>query len=127
YAVLVNSRGHWLRHPDRQSILPRPDQNPQPWKSPQFEAALKREGSTDEHVDPIDHRVYLASWAPLPDGGWVALVRHHRAAPPRPIDDLRSQLLYVGLGLLLGVPLLLTGLWSWLIWTLRRKERIVHG
>jgi hypothetical protein len=127
YAVLVDARGHCLRHPDKQSILPKPDENPPRWKSPVFKAALQREGSTAEHVDPIDKRVYLVSYAPLPQVGWGALVQHDRAAALRPIDDLRAQLLYVGIGLLLGVPLLLTGLWSWLIWTLRRKERITQG
>jgi hypothetical protein len=78
-------------------------------------------------VDPIDGRVYLASWAPLRQVGWGALVQHERSAALRPIDDLRAQLIYVGVGLLLGVPLLLTGLWSWLMWTLRRKERITQG
>jgi hypothetical protein len=127
YAVLVDARGHCLRHPDRQRILPGPNENPRPWESPEFRAALRGEGSTAEHVDPIDECVYLASWAPLPRVGWGVLVQHERAAALRPIDDLRTQLLYVGLGLLLGVPLLLTGLWSWLIWTLRRKERITQG
>ena len=88
---------------------------------------MRGEGSTAEHVDPIDDRVYLVSYAPLRQVGWGALVQHERAAALRPIDDLRAQLLYVGIGLLLGVPLLLTGLWSWLIWTLRRKERITQG
>jgi serine/threonine protein kinase len=127
YAVLVDGRGHCLRHPNKQRILPGRDQNPQSWESPAFKAALEREGSMTEHVDPIDDRVYLVSFAPLPRVGWGALVQHERAAALRPIDDLRWQLLYVGLGLLLGVPLLLTGLWSFLIWTLRRKERITQG
>jgi hypothetical protein len=126
-AVLVDGRGHCLRHPNRQRILPKPDESPPHWESSAFKAALEGEGSMTEHVDPIDDRVYLVSYAPLPKVGWGALVQHERAAALRPVDDLRSQLLYVGIGLLLGVPLLLTGLWSWLIWTLRRKERITQG
>jgi hypothetical protein len=124
--VLVDGRGHCLRHPDKR-ILPGPDENPPRWQSPAFKAALKHEGSTAEHVDPIDGRVYLASWAPLPKVGWGALVQHDRAAALRPIDDLRAQLFYMGVGLLLGVPLLLSGLWSWLIWTRHRKERLAQG
>jgi len=34
---------------------------------------------------------------------------------------------YIGPALLLGVPLLLSGLWSCLIWMLRRKERLGRG
>jgi tRNA A-37 threonylcarbamoyl transferase component Bud32 len=122
-AVLVDGRGHCLRHPNRQRILPKPDESPRRWESPVFKAALQREGSMAEHVDPIDGRMYLVSYAPLPQVGWGALVQHERPAALRPIDDLRSQLLYVGIGLL-GVPLLL---WSWLIWTLRRKKRPAQG
>jgi hypothetical protein len=127
FAVLVDHRGYCLRHPVETAIWPGPDRNPPRWKSPTFEAAVKSEGGTPEHVDPINGRLYLASYAPLRQVGWGAVVQHERSAALQPIDALRTQLLYVGLGLLLGVPLLLSVLWSWLIWTLRRKERLPQG
>ncbi len=125
-AVLVDWRGYCLRHPQAGKILPSPDRDPPRWDSPTFRAALEGEGSTPEYVDPVDGRVYLASYAPLRRVGWGAVVQHERSAALRPIDELRTRLVYVGLALLLGVPLLLLGLWSWLVWTLRRKERLAQ-
>ena len=126
-AVLVDRRGHCLRHPEAARILPGPNENPPRWSSPEFTKALHAEGSTAAHTDPIDGRVYLVGYAPLPEVGWGALVQHERDAALRPIDGLRRQLMYVGLALLVGVPLLLSGLWSLLMWTLRRKERLAQA
>ena len=33
----------------------------------------------------------------------------------------------LGLVLLVGVPLLVSGLWGWLLWTLRRRERVAQN
>jgi eukaryotic-like serine/threonine-protein kinase len=124
FAVLVDKRGYCLRHREKGRIMPAGDGDPPTWDSWVFRAALDAEDSTPAHTDPVDGRVYLASYAPLPRVGWGALVQHERAAALRPIEDLKRQLILVGVALLVGVPLLLTGLWSCLIWTLRRKERI---
>jgi hypothetical protein len=127
YVVLVDSRGYCLRHPDRQRILPVPDENPRRWESPAFQAALTREGSTAEHLDPIDHRLYLASYAPLPRVGWGALVQHERTAALRPIDDLKWQRDSLVAILVGGVVLLTGGLVGRLLWKPRRRFRAVGG
>jgi eukaryotic-like serine/threonine-protein kinase len=127
FAVLVDRRGFCLRHRARKQILPPKGHDLPKWDSETFRAAVAREGSAAEHTDPVDGRVYLASYVPLLRVGWGALVQHDREAALRPVEDLKRQLLVVGVSLLVGVPLLLTGLWSCLIWTLRRKERIAQG
>ena len=86
---------------------------------------MREEGST-EYVDPIDNRTYLASYAPLRRIGWGALVQHDRAAALAPVEELRGQLRVVGLILLLGVPLVVSGMWGWLLWALRRKDRVAQ-
>jgi hypothetical protein len=126
-AVLVDGRGHCLRHPEEERILPKPDANPTRWQSPEFDKALRAAGSSAAHLDPIDGRVYLAGYAPLPQVGWAALVQHERDAALLPVENLKRQLIFVGLVLLVGVPLLLGGLWILLLWALRRKERIAQG
>src|SRR5262249_53720033 len=114
-------------HPYRQRILPRPDENPPRWESPAFKAALQREGSMAEHVDPIDDRVYLVSFAPLPRVGWGALVQHERTAALRPIDDLKWQRGSLAVILVGGVVLLTGGLVGRLLWKPRRRFRDVGG
>ena len=42
----------------------------------------------------------------------------------RGMDDLRWQIVYLGIVMTGAVTLLLSGLWGWLIWRLRRKERV---
>jgi hypothetical protein len=79
------------------------------------------------HVDPIDGETYLASYAPLPQVGWGALVQHERKAALGPVADLASQLRVVGIALLIGVPLLVSSVWGWLVWTLRRKDRLTRS
>ncbi len=127
FAVLVDRAGHCLRHREQNLIQPRPGANPPKWDSPTFRAALAAEGSTADHADPVDRHVYLASYAPLPRIGWGALVQHERATALAPVEELRAQLVRVGVYLLIGVPLLVSGLWGWLVWTLRRKDRVVQG
>jgi hypothetical protein len=127
FAVLVDGRGHCLRHHEETRILPGPDQNPPRWSSPTFLAARHEEGSTPAYEDPIDHRTYLAGYAPLPELGWGALVQHERKAALQPIADLKRQMFFIGLLMLFAVAVLVSGLWGWLIWTIRRKDRLAHG
>jgi len=110
--------------------MPPPGEKPPTWSSPTFDAALREEGSHPYHLDPIDpdpDRLYLASYAPLKQVGWAALVQHERSAALKPIDDLRTQLLYLGVALVVGVPLLVSGLWALLIWALRRKDKLAQN
>ncbi|HYT89122.1 MAG TPA: serine/threonine protein kinase [Gemmataceae bacterium] len=130
FAVLIDSRGHCLRHNETKRITPPAGQNPPKWSSETFEAALREEGSHPYHLDPIDpdpERLYLASYAPLKQVGWAALVQHERSAALKPIDDLKTQLLYLGVALVVGVPLLVSGLWALLIWALRRKDKLAQN
>jgi hypothetical protein len=123
FAVLVNERGQCLRHREEERIMPGPDQLPRGWACPTYRDAVRVEGDTAEYDDPVDGRTYLAGYAPLRQLGWGALVQHERGPALKPIADLRRQMLFLGGVMLVLVSLLVSGLWGWLLWTLRRKER----
>jgi hypothetical protein len=127
FSVLVDGRGHCLRHREDARIKAGPDQNPPKWSSPTFLAALQEEGSTPAYEDPIDHRTYLAGYAPLPRLGWGALVQHEREPALKSIADLKKQMIFIGIFMLVTVSVLVSALWGWLIWTLRRKERLTQS
>jgi hypothetical protein len=127
FAVLIDGRGHCLRHPAAKQIPASPGKEPPRSSCATYEAALREAGSTPSYEDPVDHRVYLAGYAPLPRLDWAALVQHEREAALRPIADLKAQMLLLGIILLATVSLLLSGLWGWLIWTLRWKDRVAQA
>jgi Protein kinase domain len=54
------------------------------------------------------------------DPSVALLVRHG-------MDDLRWHMIYVGVVITAAVTLVLSGLWGWLIWRLRHKERPDQG
>ena len=43
------------------------------------------------------------------------------------MTDLRWDLVQLGIVMTAAVTLLLSGLWGWLVWRLRRKERVEHA
>lgn len=40
------------------------------------------------------------------------------------MDDLRAEMITLGIAITVGVTLMLSALWGWLVWTLRRKDRL---
>jgi hypothetical protein len=126
FAVLVDRQGHCLLHRDENQIQPEPDQPPRRWSSPVFEAAVHEEGTTSFYEDPVDGRTYLAAYTPLRSLGWGAIVQDERGPALKPIADLKNRMLLLGGLMLLTVTALLSALWGWLIWSLRRKERVVQ-
>jgi serine/threonine protein kinase len=130
--VLFNHRGHCLLHPDGAAMVKRipEDANPEP-----IDPALRHhlcDGPHDSDVlpdyhDPLDGKVYLAGYARLPRSGWVAVVQRERQSALEPIEDLRRWLRWLGLVTLVVVIGLMSCLWGWLIWWLRRQEVRAHG
>ena len=55
------------------------------------------------------------------------LIEHDPDAVVRPVDELRGRMVAIGLAILAIMALLIGGLWGWLVWTLRREERLAHG
>ena len=43
------------------------------------------------------------------------------------MNNLRWEMITLGFAMTVGVTLVLSALWGWLIWTLRRKERVAQG
>jgi hypothetical protein len=127
FAVLVDRRGYCLRHERESQIRPAAGQDPPRWDCPIFREAVRQEGSTDSYVDPVDGRTYLAGYAPLPELGWGALVQQERGPALAPTAELRRQMFLLGAVLLVGVCVVVSGLWVWLLWVLRRRDRLVQG
>ncbi len=127
FAILVDRRGHVLRHRDPELVEPRPGQVAKSWQSAVYAAAVREEGSTASYVDPVDGRTYLAGYAPLPALGWGALVQQEREAALKPVADLKEQMIFLGAVMLVTVSLVVSILWGWLIWSLRRKDRPVNA
>jgi hypothetical protein len=46
------------------------------------------------------------------------------AAVRESMDNLRWEMVTLGVAITAGVTLMLSALWGWLIWTLRRKDRL---
>ena len=59
---------------------------------------------------------------PIPDE-----IEHELAAALAPVTELQNRLRRVGLWCLAIMALMIGGMWSGLIWTLRREERSAHG
>jgi serine/threonine protein kinase len=120
FAVLLDRRGHCLLHQEKEKIAFGRDQAPKEWTCPIFQKVLGLErGSTADHLDPIDGRTYLASYAPLPQIGWGVLVQHEREPALKPMADLQDQLVSLGWITFATASLLTTALWAWLLGMLR--------
>jgi hypothetical protein len=133
--VLLDRQGHCLLHerPLPTAILPKLGANPPTYRdqSATFRKLLVERppdgGVNPDHRDPIDAKLYLASYAPCEYSGWGALVQHEREPALRPVADLRRHMVHSGVVALAFVGLLLGGLWAWLFLTLRSGERVAHG
>jgi serine/threonine protein kinase len=137
FVVLLNDRGHCLKHDRSERIHPDDNEGPIDWRrrSELFDRALGAEPGDGlaVYTDPIAEKEYLAGYAPFPEQPgrptihWLALVQHDRAAVLRPVADLEANLRFncaVALGL---GALLTTGLWAWMVFTLRREERLAQA
>jgi eukaryotic-like serine/threonine-protein kinase len=91
-------------------------------------------GTDADFRDPTDGRTYLAAFAPVPginrsdtNGAWLAVVEHDKEAALRPVHELKGRLITLGGVMLAAFALVSTGLWGWLLWTIRRNENAGHA
>jgi hypothetical protein len=129
FPVLLNERRHCLLHPQQERCKPPRDANPEVFDCPVFRQVIdeREAGTTGDHHDPLDGHTYLAAYAPVPKYGWGVVVQHDREAALQPVRDLRLDVRRFGLVAVAAVAALSTGLWLWLIATLRHEERVTHG
>ncbi len=121
FAVLIDGHNHAVLHRERDLILPGRNQNPPQWESATYDDARRGPSASTVYNDPIDGRAYLASYAPLPQVGWAALVQHDQKAAMAPLHQLRGELLR-GTWVTIGVVVLMTsGLWGLLTWLRQRR------
>jgi hypothetical protein len=125
FAALFDGRGHCVLHRDP-SFAPT-ERGPRQFLTPQEQQSLfpDAEGQLRSYTDPVDGKVYLAGYARLsPRLGWVAVVQHGRGQAIAPIEQLRARLTLIGVITFALVACLISGLWVWLFWTLRRAEQV---
>jgi hypothetical protein len=131
FAVLVDKRRFCVLHL-QDKIRPAMGKPPPKFDFAQLEEQMERDrregqisGQMVVYRDPVeDGKEYLASYAALedPEIGWVALVQHDRQAALEPIAQLPQRLGILGHRLLLAAVVLITVLWGWLFWIVRRKK-----
>jgi hypothetical protein len=131
FPVVVNDRGHCLTHRDAALIELKPGEVPRAFYDPDWVRRL-RAGSADDYTDPVTGRPQLAGFAParpspLSGQQWAVLIEHDPAAVLQPVVELKERMVAIGLGILAIMGVLIGGLWGWLVWTLRREERLAHG
>jgi hypothetical protein len=129
FAAVVNHLGQCLGHKESDLVRPQPRE-----RAPTYfaHAPLVRDKlqKYSEFSDPVNGRIYLAASAPfhpVPEQTWVVVVEHELAAALAPVLELQNRLRRVGLWCLAIMALMIGGMWSGLIWTLRREERTAHG
>jgi serine/threonine protein kinase len=129
FAAVVNHLGQCLGHKESDLVRPQPRE-----RAPTYfaNAPLARDKlqQYSEFSDPVNGRIYLAASAPfqpIPEQTWVVVVEHELAAALAPVIELQNRLRRVGLWCLGIMALMIGGMWSGLIWTLRREERSAHG
>jgi hypothetical protein len=136
FAVLLDQRRYCVLHKEQgaieKAVQHEPGEQPRKFDFAQVVDQAEQQGTgtiRDGYMDPVEEKVYLAGYARFsrPEIGWTAVVQHDRAATLRPIDDLRRELIDIGLGLLVLACVLTSALWGWLFWTLRRTENIAYG
>lgn len=131
FPVLLNDHLHCVQHPnpaDPSSMMtPEPDINPPRWESPLFQTAISGPAGTATYTDPVDHRKYLAGYAPMKRIGWGAIVQHEHEAAMQPLAQLRIHTWrHEWVALLVG-GVLVSSMWGLLLWAMRREERATDG
>jgi serine/threonine protein kinase len=132
--VLLDRNGYCVHHRKdlRSKYEPIPGENPKRLTdvAPAFKRVLAGERDVDpEHLDPFDGRTYIATFEPVEPYGWGVIVQYD---PKK--DRVRHELRQANAGItgllwggLLPGALLIVAFWGLLVWTLRRRETVVHG
>jgi serine/threonine protein kinase len=123
FVALINERGQYLLHKDKQAITPKYLEETPRYSNPVFHEVLGGKEGSKSYKDPIDHKTYLAGYAPLKTIGWGALVQHDRHAALEPISKLKRDLARNFWIAMISAGVLISAMWIGLLWTLRRSAR----
>ena len=121
FVVLINERGQYILHRDKNAITPKYLENPPHYDIDVFQKVLAGKDGSETYKDPIDHKTYLAGFAPLRSIGWGALVQHDRHAALESVNMLKRELTRTFWIAMICAGVLISGLWIALMWTLRRS------
>lgn len=131
FPVIVNSFGQCLCHQTAESVQPKSGEIAPSYYA---DSPIPRDRSQlyEDFADPVIGGHFLAASAPFQpvrerDERWIVMIQHDPASALAPVLELQSRLRRVGLWCLAIMALMIGGMWSGLIWTLRREERSAHG
>ena len=132
FAVVVNDLGQCLCHKDADRVRPKVNEIAPAYYA---DAAIPRDrrSALADFRDPVAGGTYLAAAAPFrpihsrPEIVWLAMIEHDPAIALAPVTELQGRLWRVGLSCLAIMALVIGGMWSGLLWALRREERLAHG
>ena len=137
-AVILNDQGQYLSHEVKDAIKPTAGKKP---RTVSTESVLHTQVLRDPDAgiidipftDPINGKEYCTSYAPLKrrevgwDTGWVVLIQQEYHVTWPAIEQLNRSMFAISLIAALVMAVLIPALWGWLIWMLRREERVAHG
>jgi serine/threonine protein kinase len=123
FVVLINEHGQYILHKNLEAITPKYLVAPPRFSNEVFQEVLAGKEGSKTYKDPIDHKTYLAGFAPLRSIGWGALVQHDRRSALQPIGKLKRDLARNFWIAMISAGVLISALWGGLLWTLRRSAR----
>lgn len=132
FAVVLNERGHYLFHKEKELIKP---ELGKPAFSVQEDFALHPTNLAsassgliaEPFTDPITEKKYVASYASLSKhANWVVAIQRDHGAE-RVMDKMNFYTLLIGVGAAIFLAILIPALWVWLLWMLRQGEEAGDG
>lgn len=128
--VVLDRRGYCVHHREecRPLYEPKPGMSIQPRTSPIYEAVRAGKQGIGVHQDPFDQRTYTAAYQPIAPFHWSVIVQYDHDSDvnsaKQNVEGHMHRLIWVVVALSLT---LLAAFWSWLVWTLVRKETVRHA
>jgi hypothetical protein len=139
FAVLINRKGQYLFHPDKDKVRPHAVGKVPPPLAMELPAEMRsalargESGSYAEAFpDPVRRdRLYEASYAPvgnaLVEVPWGVVVQTAVGYESPGLAELRDTLWAAGALALTVVGVVLPLLWAWVLHALRKQEGLAHG
>jgi hypothetical protein len=132
FPVVLNERGHFLRHPNETS-RPKKGEPPQAWldEKPYDTLLCERQPCFTTLVDPLDNNWHYMSYEPVDLSAfklhknpcWHVLIQHDKAKAHEPLRRIYLNTILFGLGAVGVIGVLIVLLWGRLPWFMNVMER----
>jgi hypothetical protein len=126
FVTLFNNHKQVFKHRDMDAVHLKVQGNVKAWDCELYDHVLgAEEPGYTVFTDPVDHKEYLAGFAPIDFEGfrWGVLVQHEYAGLEKPVTDLQAEMFRGSLVSHVPTVALILMLGVWVVWALRRQER----